>query len=283
MKYFFQKIILIYSLLLCYKSQDNPEDDLEISDSNEKEKETLNEELNDSLINSGNVSNESDPFANMQNIEIESIEFGEPIELSDHEMDTILLCAYIAQYALKNKYQDDLKKIAEKIGEENVKKVYDKIGSEFTGYCISDIKNETINKYITNLNYHNNFEWEDGFDSYTQIDYDKYNTKADLKYTIEEHVLLKLLRQSNQEFERRKREKVNAKEPEKPKREVISNKNVNNQKSILQKSIWNEIKFFLGAILILFIFLRLVKLLKKTNSEKKEHNSKEKKKEKKVE
>ena len=282
MKYLFQKIILIYSLLLCYKSQDNPEDDLEISDSNEKEKETLNEELNDSLINSGNVSNESDPFANMQNIEIESIEFGEPIELSDHEMDTILLCAYIAQYALKNKYQEDLKKIAEKIGEENVKKVYDKIGSEFTGYCISDIKKETINKYITNLNYHNNFEWEDGFDSYTQIDYDKYNTKADLKYTIEEHVLLKLLRQSNQEFERRKREKRNTKKPEKPKRE-ISNKNVNNQKSILQKSIWNEIKFFLGAVLILFIFLRLVKLLKKTNSEKKEYNSKEKKKEKKVE
>ena len=91
------------------------------------------------------------------------------------------------------------------------------------------------------------------------------------------------MRQSNQEFERRKREKVNTKEPEKPKREVISNKNVNNQKSILQKSIWNEIKFFLGAVLILFIFLRLVKLLKKTNSEKKEHNSKEKKKEKKVE
>ena len=160
MKYLFQKIIIIYSLLLCYKSQDNPEDDLEISDSNEKEKETLNEELNDSLINSGNVSNESDPFANMQNIEIESIEFGEPIELSDHEMDTILLCAYIAQYALKNKYQEDLQKIADKIDVNDTKKVYDKIGSEFTENCINGIEQETVNIYISNLTYHNNFKWE---------------------------------------------------------------------------------------------------------------------------
>ena len=275
------KIIFIYLLLLSYKTQENKENDLEISDSNEEEK--IKEEINESIINSENISIDNDSMQNIESIEIESIDFGDDFKLADSEMDSILLCAYIAQYALKNKYQEDLQKIADKIDVNDTKKVYDKIGSEFTEICLSDIDNKTVNKYITNLTYHNNFEWEERFNSYTKIDYGKYNSKKDLKYTLDQQILLRLLKQSNMEFEKRKRERRNIREQEKMKKQNSFNKNVNSQESILIQNIWKEIKFFLGIIIILFTFFGILHFLKKIFSHKSKENTNEKNKKKKTE
>lgn len=281
MNFSFQKIIFIYLLLLCYKTQENKENDLEISDSNEEEK--IKEEINESIINSENISIDNDSMQNIESIEIESIDFGDDFKLADSEMDSILLCAYIAQYALKNKYQEDLQKIAVKIDVNDTKKVYDKIGSEFTEICLSDIDNKTVNKYITNLTYHNNFEWEERFNYYTKIDYGKYNSKKDLKYTLDQQILLRLLKQSNLEFEKRKRERRNIREQEKMKKQNSFNKNVNSQESILIQNIWKEIKFFLGIIIILFTFFGILHFLKKIFSHKSKENTNEKNKKKKTE
>ena len=281
MNFSFQKIIFIYLLLLSYKTQENKENDLEISDSNEEEK--IKEEINESIINSENISIDNDSMQNIESIEIESIDFGDDFKLADSEMDSILLCAYIAQYALKNKYQEDLQKIADKIDVNDTKKVYDKIGSEFTEICLSDIDNKTVNKYITNLTYHNNFEWEERFNSYTKIDYGKYNSKKDLKYTLDQQILLRLLKQSNLEFEKRKRERRNIREQEKMKKQNSFNKNVNSQESILIQNIWKEIKFFLGIIIILFTFFGILHFLKKIFSHKSKENTNEKNKKKKTE
>ena len=275
------KIIFIYLLLLSYKTQENKENDLEISDSNEEE--NIKEEINESIINSENISIDNDSMQNIESIEIESIDFGDDFKLADSEMDSILLCAYIAQYALKNKYQEDLQKIADKIDVNDTKKVYDKIGSEFTEICLSDIDNKTVNKYITNLTYHNNFEWEERFNSYTKIDYGKYNSKKDLKYTLDQQILLRLLKQSNLEFEKRKRERRNIREQEKMKKQNSFNKNVNSQESILIQNIWKEIKFFLGIIIILFTFFGILHFLKKIFSHKSKENTNEKNKKKKTE
>ena len=275
------KIIFIYLLLLSYKTQENKENDLEISDSNEEE--NIKEEINESIINSENISIDNDSMQNIESIEIESIDFGDDFKLADSEMDSILLCAYIAQYALKNKYQEDLQKIADKIDVNDTKKVYDKIGSEFTEICLSDIDNKTVNKYITNLTYHNNFEWEERFNSYTKIDYGKYNSKKDLKYTLDQQILLRLLKQSNMEFEKRKRERRNIREQEKMKKQNSFNKNVNSQESILIQNIWKEIKFFLGIIIILFTFFGILHFLKKIFSHKSKENTNEKNKKKKTE
>ena len=274
------KIIFIYLLLLSCKTQENKENDLEISDSNEKE--NIKEEINESIINSENISIDNDSMQNIESIEIESIDFGDDFKLADSEMDSILLCAYIAQYALKNKYQEDLQKIADKIDVNDTKKVYDKIGSEFTEICLSDIDNKTVNKYITNLTYHNNFEWEERFNSYTKIDYGKYNSKKDLKYTLDQQILLRLLKQSNMEFEKRKRERRNIREQEKMKKQNSFNKNVNSQESILIQNIWKEIKFFLGIIIILFTFFGILHFLKKIFSHKSKENTNEKNKKKKI-
>lgn len=275
------KIIFIYLLLLSCKTQENKENDLEISDSNEEE--NIKEEINESIINSENISIDNDSMQNIESIEIESIDFGDDFKLADSEMDSILLCAYIAQYALKNKYQEDLQKIADKIDVNDTKKVYDKIGSEFTEICLSDIDNKTVNKYITNLTYHNNFEWEERFNSYTKIDYGKYNSKKDLKYTLDQQILLRLLKQSNLEFEKRKRERRNIREQEKMKKQNSFNKNVNSQESILIQNIWKEIKFFLGIIIILFTFFGILHFLKKIFSHKSKENTNEKNKKKKTE
>ena len=45
---------------------------------------------------------------NIKSIEIESIDFQEPVELTDPEMDIILFCAYLSQQALKTKFKEDV-------------------------------------------------------------------------------------------------------------------------------------------------------------------------------
>ena len=274
MKYRIQIIFFLIFLIICQNSQndddESKENDIEVSDS--KENEDIKEiPLDPSKKIGYNIQVDDE---NIQSIEIESIEFREPVDLSDEEMDTILLCAYLSQQALKTKFKDDIIKIAEKIGEFDTKKVYDKLGSEFMENCINDIEPETVNIYISNLTYHNNFKWEKQFDNYTIIDYDKYNSTSDLKYTVEQQVLLRFLKQSNEEFEKRKKMRrniQNVKEPEKAKEQKndkIMNKHFTNRESIIKANIWKEIRFFISFMLILLSFVGIIYFLKKISAKK---------------
>lgn len=281
MKFRIRIIFLIICLIVCQNPKNDDgqknESDLEISDSNETEG-IKGKPLDPSKKLGYSIQIDDDEI---KNIEIESIEFEEPPDLTDQEMDVLLLCAYLSQQALKTKYKEDVIKIAEKIGEVNTKKVYDKIGSEFTENCVNDIEQETVNKYITNLTYHNNFKWEKGFDNYTIIDYNKYNSTSDLKYTVEQQILLKFLKYSNEEFESRKRKRRNIKEPEKPKERKIeqnANKYFTNKESIIKQNIWKEIEFFISFIIVVLALLGIIYFLKKINSGKKDKNEKTKKK-----
>jgi len=277
-------ILLIICFVICQDAQNNEtnrDNDIEIIDSKENEDiKTKPEDKSKKLGYSIEVNDE-----NIKSIEIESIDFEEPVELTDPEMDMILFCAYLSQQALKTKFKEDVNQIADKIGEPNPKKVYDKLGSEFMENCVNYVEQETVNIYITNLTYHNNFKWEKEFDNYTKIDFNKYNSTEDLKYTVEQQVLLKFLRQSNEEFEKRRRKRKNIREPEKPK-EVKVNKNVdkhfNNKESIVKENIWKEIKFFTGFVLLLITFVGIIYFLKNISSGKKEKIKKEKNKKEKI-
>jgi len=285
---FLNQIILLILLIICFvicqdvqNNETNRDNDIEIIDSKENEDiKTKPEEKSKKLGYSIEVNDE-----NIKSIEIESIDFEEPVELTDPEMDMILFCAYLSQQALKTKFREDVNQIADKIGEPNPKKVYDKLGSEFMENCVNYVEQETVNIYITNLTYHNNFKWEKEFDNYTKIDFNKYNSTEDLKYTVEQQVLLKFLRQSNEEFEKRRRQRKNIREPEKPK-EVKVNKNVdkhfNNKESIVKENIWKEIKFFTGFVLLLITFAGIIYFLKNISSGKKEKIKKEKNKKEKI-
>ena len=286
MKFRIQIILLIIGIITCQDAQSNgtnKDNDIEIIDSKDNEDKDIESKSENKSKKIGyNIEINDD---SIKNIEIESIEFEEPVELTEPEMDLVLFCAYLSQQALKTKFKETIYQIAEKIGEPNPKKVYDKIGSEFTENCINGIEQETVNIYISNLTYHNNFKWEKEFDNYTKVDFNKYNTTEDLKYTPEQQVLLKFLKQANEEFEKRRRQRKNIKEPPKPKEEKI-NKNVNknyiNREAIVKDNIWKEVRFFAGFIILVLAFFGIIYFLKKISPGKKEKNKKEKNKKEKI-
>ena len=289
----FRILIVFFTIFFILCQQDNidnnkgkkQDNNIEISDSDEiDEIETENQESE----NANEYIEISEDM--LKNIELESIDFGGPLDLSDFDMSLLLLCAYISHQALKNKYIESINQIAEKLNVSETKRIYDKIGAGFAQNCYEYIDDETVNKYITNLTYHNNFQWEEEFDNYTKLDINKYKTKSDLKYTIEEQILLKMIHQSNEEFEKRKRERRNnntetskldrkdiSKEIPKPTPKEKNNNKKNNEYSNSFEIIIREIKFFVYFGLIILIFLFIMYCLKKKKPVKKMEIKKEKK------
>ena len=289
----FRILIVFFTIFFILCQEDN-------IDNNKGEKKDNNIEISDSdEIDEIETENQESENANeyieisedmLKNIELESIDFGGPLALSDFDMSLLLLCAYISHQALKNKYIESINQIAEKLNVSETKRIYDKIGAGFALNCYEYIDNETVNKYITNLTYHNNFQWEEEFDNYTKLDINKYKTKSDLKYTIEEQILLKMIHQSNEEFEKRKRERRNnntetskvdrkdiSKEVPKPTPKEKNNNKKNNEYSNSFEIIIREIKFFVYFGLIILIFLFIMYCLKKKKPVKKMEIKKEKK------
>ena len=285
-------LFLIFSIILCLESNNSANEikdkDVNITDSNAQEKEKVQaqdkeqEDLGENItIANKNGSNyfESDDDE-IQNIEIESIDFVEPLDLTESEMDMILLCAFISQTALKEKYSQDIIDIAERVGESNIKKVHDKIGFSFFNECLTYIDNETVSKYITNLTYHNNFEWEKKFDNYVILDKEKYKDISDIKFSIDDQIISKVVRQSNQEFEKRKMERnKNYKSKKQKQNEIPKKENANINKNIKNKtmgnnSIINEILFFFyfGLIISVFFFVFNCCRKKNTNINNKDKN-----------
>ena len=289
----FRILIVFFTIFFILCQKDN-------IDNNKGEKKDNNIEISDSdEIDEIETENQDSENANeyieisedmLKNIELESIDFGGPLDLSDFDMSLLLLCAYISHQALKNKYIESINQIAEKLNVSETKRIYDKIGAGFAQNCYEYIDDETVNKYITNLTYHNNFQWEEEFDNYTKLDINKYKTKSDLKYTIEEQILLKMIHQSNEEFEKRKRERRNnntetskvdrkdiSKEVPKPTPKEKNNNKKNNEYSNSFEIIIREIKFFVYFGLIILIFLFIMYCLKKKKPVKKMEIKKEKK------
>ena len=298
-------LFLMISLILSQennKTKENEPIDIKQSDSYEKNQtqEGIQDKSGNITINQKNGASYIEVNDDeIQNIEIESIDFIEPLDLTEDEMDMVLLCAFISQTALKQNYSEDILDIAERIGEFDIKKVKDKIGFSFFNVCISNIDNETVNKYISNLTYHNNFVWEKKFDDYIKLDKEQYKDISDIKFSIDDQIIAKVVKQSNDEFEKRKKERNknrktnnNRKEMMKeiPKKENINN-NKKNNKNMVNNSIFNEIIFFFGFGLILIVFFYFIHWCRQKNpqininediNKNKDKNSKNKNKKKKV-
>jgi hypothetical protein len=267
------------------QNKQNKQNETKVLDSEENEKEPnqvlLPNNTNNISINQRNgesyIEVDDDEI---QNIEIESIEFVEPLDLTIPEMDMILLCAFISQTALKKNYSQDIIDIAEKIGEPDIKHVHDKIGFSFFNICLTNIDNETVSKYISNLTYHNNFVWEKKFDDYIKLDKEKYQNISDIKFSIDDQIISKVVRQSNQEFEKRKMERnKNYKSKKQKQNEIPKKENANINKNIKNKtmdnnSIINEILFFFyfGLIISVFFFVFNCCRKKNTNINNKDKN-----------
>ena len=280
-------LILILSLLLSQEtnqSEPNKQNETKILDSDESNEQEQIQELipNNSDTDNISISNKNGESYievdddEIQNIEIESIEFEEPLDLSVEEMDMILLCAFMSQTALKNNYSQDIRDIAERVGEPNIKKVHDKIGFSFFNVCLINIDNVTVNKYISNLTYHNNFEWEKKFDDYIKLDKDKYQKLSDVKFSIDDQIISKVVKQANEEFEKKKKNKNKNKNKQNNinKKENINNYKSNKNKNVINNSILNEIIFFIGFGIIMIIFFYVIHWCRK--KDEKPNNDKDK-------
>ena len=278
-------LILILSLILSQEtnqSEPNKQNETKILDSDESNEQEQIQELipNNSDTDNISISNKNGKYFievdddEIQSIEIESIEFEEPLDLSVEEMDMILLCAFISQTALKNNYSQDIRDIAERVGEPNIKKVHDKIGFSFFNVCLINIDNVTINKYISNLTYHNNFEWEKKFDDYIKLDKDKYQKLSDVKFSIDDQIISKVVKQANEEFEKKKKNKNKNKKNNINKKENINNYKSNKNKNVINNSILNEIIFFIGFGIIMIIFFYVIHWCRK--KDEKPNNDKDK-------
>ena len=280
-------LILILSLLLSQEtnqSEPNKQNETKILDSDESNEQEKPQELIPNNSDTDNISISNKNGENyievdddeIQSIEIESIEFEEPLDLSVEEMDIILLCAFISQTALKNNYSQEIREIAERVGEPNIKKVHDKIGFSFFNVCLINIDNVTINKYISNLTYHNNFEWEKKFDDYIKLDKDKYQKLSDVKFSIDDQIISKVIKQANEEFEKKKKNKNKNKNKQNNinKKENINNYKSNKNKNVINNSILNEIIFFIGFGIIMIIFFYVIHWCRK--KDEKPNNDKDK-------
>ena len=280
-------LILILSLILSQEtnqSEPNKQNETKILHSDESNEQEKPQELipNNSDTDNISISNKNGESYievdddEIQNIEIESIEFEEPLDLSVEEMDMILLCAFISQTALKNNYSQDIRDIAERVGEPDIKKVHDKIGFSFFNVCLINIDNVTVNKYISNLTYHNNFEWEKKFDDYIKLDKDKYQKLSDVKFSIDDQIISKVIKQANEEFEKKKKNKNKNKNKQHNinKKENINNYKSNKNKNVINNSILNEIIFFIGFGIIMIIFFYVIHWCRK--KDEKPNNDKDK-------
>ena len=278
-------LILILSLILSQEtnqSEPNKQNETKILDSDESNEQEKPQELipNNSDTDNISISNKNGKYyievddGEIQSIEIESIEFEEPLDLSVEEMDIILLCAFISQTALKNNYSQEIREIAERVGEPDIKKVHDKIGFSFFNVCLINIDNVTVNKYISNLTYHNNFEWEKKFDDYIKLDKDKYQKLSDVKFSIDDQIISKVIKQANEEFEKKKKNKNKNKKNNINKKENINNYKSNKNKNVINNSILNEIIFFIGFGIIMIIFFYVIHWCRK--KDEKPNNDKDK-------
>ena len=280
-------LILILSLILSQEtnqSEPNKQNETKILHSDESNEQEKPQELIPNNSDTDNISISNKNGENyievdddeIQSIEIESIEFEEPLDLSVEEMDMILLCAFISQTALKNNYSQEIREIAERVGEPNIKKVHDKIGFSFFNVCLINIDNVTVNKYISNLTYHNNFEWEKKFDDYIKLDKDKYQKLSDVKFSIDDQIISKVIKQANEEFEKKKKNKNKNKNKQHNinKKENINNYKSNKNKNVINNSILNEIIFFIGFGIIMIIFFYVIHWCRK--KDEKPNNDKDK-------
>ena len=278
-------LILILSLILSQEtnqSEPNKQNETKILDSDESNEQEKPQELIPNNSDTDNISISNKNGENyievdddeIQSIEIESIEFEEPLDLSVEEMDIILLCAFISQTALKNNYSQEIREIAERVGEPDIKKVHDKIGFSFFNVCLINIDNVTVNKYISNLTYHNNFEWEKKFDDYIKLDKDKYQKLSDVKFSIDDQIISKVVKQANEEFEKKKKNKNKNKKNNINKKENINNYKSNKNTNVINNSILNEIIFFIGFGIIMIIFFYVIHWCRK--KDEKPNNDKDK-------
>ena len=145
----------------------------------------------------------------------EIIDYTKKFNLTIDEMDKMLLCSIFIQKAL-SKDKDRIEALINKtnIPEENHYLVFDKIGSDIFERCYKDIEMKTVRKYFYNLSTVGDLDWDNKYDKYVEIDYDKYLNESNFNLTEEQKLLsikfnaVKQRLTEKQKEEQEKKEKI---------------------------------------------------------------------------
>lgn len=128
---------------------------------------------------------------------------GPPLNMTNDEMDTIMLCTVVVQEIIK-KSQNDIEKVEKRLNLSNTNMLYEKVGTDIFEKCNKKIDIKLVNKYFKNLTLMKDFEWEKSFDEFSKIDFDKYHNASDLTYTFEQQILMYKFNKVNELFRQKR-------------------------------------------------------------------------------
>ena len=133
---------------------------------------------------------ENEENKNSSKTEEDDIDYSQKFNLTIDEMDKMLLCSIFIQKAL-SKDKDRIEALINKtnISESDSYLVFDKIGADIFERCYKDIDIKTVRKYFYNLSSVGDLDWDEQYDKYVEIDYDKYLNKYNFTLTDEQKLL----------------------------------------------------------------------------------------------
>ena len=202
----------------------------------------------------------------------EIIDYTKKFNLTIDEMDKMLLCSIFIQKAL-SKDKDRIEALINKtnITEENHYLVFDKIGSDIFERCYKDIEMKTVRKYFYNLSTVGDLDWDNKYDKYVEIDYDKYLNESNFNLT-EEQKLLSI------QFNAVKQRLTEKQKEEKEKKEIIKEDQYKLKIGNFDiDNIPDNLKGFLFVLVFAIIFIGSIYLLKTLVNKPKKVKQKKKK------
>ena len=125
-----------------------------------------------------------------------------PFNISIDEIDTMIVCSFIMEEKTK-KYSSKIEKLQKKLNITTPELVVNKISADIFEKCTKLIKLEKVNYFVKNLTFINDFVWEKNFDKISEINFDKYNNKSDLEYTMSQQVLMYNFQKAEEVFKQK--------------------------------------------------------------------------------
>ena len=191
-----------------------------------------------------------------------------PFNMSEDEMDTMMLCTAIVQESVKEK-KVDIEALQKKMNLTNVNPIYEKVGTDIFEKCNKNLDIKIVRTFMKNLTYLNNFKWQKEFDELVKVDYDKYNNESDLRLTMEQQILMYKYQRVDELFRQKKADERDNIDRENQKLKIGQ---------IDMDSIPSSVKFMVFLVILVMLFGGVFYLLKTLEKKPKDKKKKEKKK-----
>jgi hypothetical protein len=133
------------------------------------------------------------------------IDSKKPFNITIDEIDTMMVCAIIMEEKIK-KYSSKIEYIQKKLNVTTPELLTNKISADIFEKCNKLLTIKEVNKYIKNLTFVGNFEWEKNFDKISEINFDKYKNISDLEYTVNQQVLMYNFQKAEEVFKQKQME-----------------------------------------------------------------------------